>query len=101
MVGPAGTGHLVLVVELSYRLNRTDRESAVVAVASSKRSTGAWSHLGKLVNGVARYSIGPPAMASGHSRHSGSAHRVIDGSDLNASAAVATRSRAGKTRQVL
>lgn len=49
MVGPAGTGHLVLVVELSYRLNRTDRESAVVAVASTQKSGGAWSNLGKLV----------------------------------------------------
>lgn len=49
MVGPAGTGHLVLVVELSYRLNRTERESAVVAVASSRPSGGAWSNLGKLV----------------------------------------------------
>lgn len=43
MVGPAGTGHLVLVVELSYRLNRSERDSAIVAVASSDRSV-----LGKL-----------------------------------------------------
>lgn len=49
MVGPAGTGHLVLVVELSYRLNRSDRESAVVAVASTKESAGARSNLAKLV----------------------------------------------------
>lgn len=49
MVGPAGTGHLILVVELSYRLNRGDRESAIVAVASSRPSVGAWSNLAKLV----------------------------------------------------
>ena len=49
MVGPTGTGHLVLVVELSYRLNRTDRESAIVAVASSQQSSGASFNLGKLV----------------------------------------------------
>lgn len=49
MVGPAGTGHLVLVLELSYRLGRTERESAIVAVASSQQSVGAWSNLGKLV----------------------------------------------------
>lgn len=49
MVGPAGTGHLVLVIELSYRLTRADHEAAVVAVASSQSSVGAWSNLGKLV----------------------------------------------------
>lgn len=49
MVGPAGTGHLVLVVELSYRLNRGDRESAIIAVGSSRQSVGAWSNLAKLV----------------------------------------------------
>jgi RNA polymerase sigma-70 factor (ECF subfamily) len=55
MVGPAGTGHLVLLVELSYRLNRTTREAAVVAVASSLTSAGARSNLGKLVTELAEH----------------------------------------------
>lgn len=49
MVGPVGTGHLVLVVELAQRLNRNNREPAVVAAASSQQSFGAWSNLAKLV----------------------------------------------------
>jgi RNA polymerase sigma-70 factor, ECF subfamily len=52
LVGPAGTGHLVLVLELSYRLNRGDRESAIVAVGSTAPSGGARSNLAKLVTEV-------------------------------------------------
>lgn len=49
MVGPAGTGHLILVVELAQRLNRNDREPVVIAAASTRQSVGAWSNLAKLV----------------------------------------------------
>lgn len=52
LVGPAGTGHLVLVLELSYRLNRGDRESAIVAVGSTTLTAGARSNLAKLVTEV-------------------------------------------------
>lgn len=46
---PGWHRNLVLVLELSYRLNRGDRESAIVAVTSSRPSEGAWSNLAKLV----------------------------------------------------
>ncbi|MEN3273194.1 MAG: F-type H+/Na+-transporting ATPase subunit beta [Actinomycetota bacterium] len=49
MVGPAGTGHLVLVVELTYRLNRSERDSAIVAVGSSRQAVSAGWSLDKLV----------------------------------------------------
>lgn len=52
LVGPAGTGHLVLVVELSYRLQRTAREAAVVGVGSTRLHRGARSNLAKLVTEV-------------------------------------------------
>ena len=49
LVGPAGTGHLILVLELAERMNRNEREPAIVAAASTRQSVGAWSNLGKLV----------------------------------------------------
>ena len=35
LVGPVGTGHLVLAIELSYRVGRSERETAIVGVASA------------------------------------------------------------------
>ena len=52
LVGPAGSGHLVLILELSYRLNRTEREAAIVAVGSRALSRGARSNVSKLVTDV-------------------------------------------------
>jgi hypothetical protein len=49
MVGPVGTGHLILVVEVAQRLNRNEREPAIVAAASSRESLGAQPNLVKLV----------------------------------------------------
>lgn len=49
LVGPAGTGHLILVLELAERMNRNDCDPAIVAAASTRQSVGAWSNLGKLV----------------------------------------------------
>ena len=49
LVGPAGTGHLILVLELAERMNRNDCDPAIVAAASTRQSLGAWSNLGKLV----------------------------------------------------
>ena len=52
LVGPVGTGHLVLVLELAERLNRNDREPAVVAAGSRRPSDGTWPNVEKLVTDI-------------------------------------------------
>jgi RNA polymerase sigma-70 factor (ECF subfamily) len=52
MVGPVGTGHLVLVLELAERLNRNEREPAVVAAGTRHPSGDAWPGVEKLVTEV-------------------------------------------------
>jgi RNA polymerase sigma-70 factor, ECF subfamily len=53
LVGPVGTGHLVLVAELGARMQRAGAPAAVVAVGSTQRSVGATSNLAKLVTDLA------------------------------------------------
>jgi len=50
LVGPAGTGQLVVGVELGHRIARGSRRAAVIGVGSAQRSSGAWSNLHKLVD---------------------------------------------------
>jgi RNA polymerase sigma-70 factor (ECF subfamily) len=52
MVGPVGTGHLVLVLELAERLNRNEREPAVVAAGSRQPSGQPGASVEKLVSEV-------------------------------------------------
>lgn len=52
MVGPAGTGHLVLALELLYRLGRTETETACVAVGSSSTPIGSQPNFGGLITEV-------------------------------------------------
>lgn len=50
MVGPAGTGHLVVTLELLYRLGRTEHGTACVGVGRSGAAIGSQPDLGCLVD---------------------------------------------------
>lgn len=49
MVGPAGTGHLVLALELVYRIGRTEHDVACVAIGRAGAAIGSQPHLGHVV----------------------------------------------------
>ncbi|MGQ0431612.1 MAG: sigma-70 family RNA polymerase sigma factor [Microthrixaceae bacterium] len=49
MVGPAGTGHLVVALELAYRIGRTERDVACVAVGRAGAAIGSQADLGCIV----------------------------------------------------
>lgn len=46
MVGPAGTGHVVLALELLYRIGRTEEDIACVAVGAAGAAVGSQADLG-------------------------------------------------------
>jgi len=49
MIGPAGTGHVVVVFELLYRLGRTEHDLACVGVGRAKAAIGSQPDLAHIV----------------------------------------------------
>lgn len=49
MVGPTGTGHLVLALELLYRIGRTEHDVACVAIGQAGAAIGSQADLGHIV----------------------------------------------------
>src|SRR5205814_7485121 len=50
--GPAGSGQLVMLVELAYRLTRGESETAVIAVGTTADVPGAFGSFAALIDDV-------------------------------------------------